>query len=198
MPAASEWMTSRLRSSLWIFRIISRRCLRFMSCHLSWFALGFAFLASWAPSCCLVFMLPSHVEFNLARPGRRKLLNLPSGVGPFLFQGMPATIYPIASTGAMLDIGQERSREIAALAAEPRCVSDSNCIQARSTGTILLSERVSDSHNHPSGLTGGPRLTKTYHRSRVADKVAALQKLAVVRLRPVLGSFGIPAFRLWP
>jgi len=85
---------------------------------------------------------------------------------------MPATIYPIASTGAMLDIGQERSREIAALAAEPRCVSDSNCIQARSTGTILLSERVSDSHNHPSGLTGGPRLTKTYHRSPVSQEAS--------------------------
>jgi len=158
MPAASEWMTSRLRSSLWIFRIISRRCLRFMSCHLSWFALGFAFLASWAPSCCLVFMLPSHVEFNLARPGRRKLLNLPSGVGPFLFQGMPATIYPIASTGAMLDIGQERSRENTALAAEPGCTADSNCASAY-IGTIELSKKVSGSYNHPSGLTGGRCLT---------------------------------------
>src|SRR5215471_13854233 len=146
MPAASGWMTSRLRSSLWIFRIISRRCLRFMSCHLSWVALGFAFLASWAPSCCLVFMLPSHVEFNLARPGRRKLLNLPSGVGPFLFQGMPATIYPIASTGAMLDIGQERSRENTALAAEPGCTADSNCASAP-IGTIELSKKVSGSYN---------------------------------------------------
>jgi len=39
---------------------------------------------------------------------------------------MPATIYPIANTGAMLDIGQERSKENAALAVEPRCATDSN------------------------------------------------------------------------
>src|SRR5262249_42827038 len=31
MPAASGWTTSKRRSSLWIFRIISRRCLRFIS-----------------------------------------------------------------------------------------------------------------------------------------------------------------------
>ena len=81
--------------------------------------LGFL-LVAWFP-CYL-----AHVEFNLARPGRRNFPSLPSGVGPFLFQGMPATIYPIANTGAMLDIGQERSKENAALAVEPRCAADSN------------------------------------------------------------------------
>ena len=30
-PAASGWITSRLSSSPWIFRIITRRCLRFIS-----------------------------------------------------------------------------------------------------------------------------------------------------------------------
>src|SRR5262249_59426587 len=69
----------------------------------------------------------SYVEFNGARPGRRNLHSLPSGVGPFPFsRTRPATIYTIANTGAMLDIGQERSREKAALAAESRCASDSN------------------------------------------------------------------------
>jgi hypothetical protein len=35
-----------------------------------------------------------------------------------LIQDNPATIFPIANTGAMLMIGQKRSKEIAALAAE--------------------------------------------------------------------------------
>src|SRR2546426_6926538 len=64
--------------------------------------------------------------FNLARPGRRNLHNLSSGVGPFPFQDSAATIFTIANTGAMLMFGQERSREYAALAAEPGCASDSS------------------------------------------------------------------------
>jgi hypothetical protein len=32
-----------------------------------------------------------------------------------------ATIYTIANTGAMLSVGQKRSKEFAALAAEPGC-----------------------------------------------------------------------------
>ena len=35
-----------------------------------------------------------------------------------LIQDKPATIFPIANTGAMLIFGQKRSKEIAALAAE--------------------------------------------------------------------------------
>jgi len=35
-----------------------------------------------------------------------------------LIQDNPATIFSIANTGAMLRIGQERAKEIAALAAE--------------------------------------------------------------------------------
>jgi len=41
-----------------------------------------------------------------------------------LFRTTPATIYTIARTGAMLLIGQERSSEKVALAAEPRRASD--------------------------------------------------------------------------
>jgi len=42
----------------------------------------------------------------------------PSGSGRSPFQDNAATIYTIAYTGAMLQVGQKRSKEIAALAAE--------------------------------------------------------------------------------
>jgi hypothetical protein len=46
----------------------------------------------------------------------------PSGSGRSPFQDNAATIYTIAYTGAMLQVGQKRSKEeIAALAAEPGC-----------------------------------------------------------------------------
>jgi hypothetical protein len=48
----------------------------------------------------------------------------PAGSRRSPFPDKPATIFTIANTGAMLSIGQERSRENAALAAEPGCVSD--------------------------------------------------------------------------
>ena len=47
------------------------------------------------------------------------------GRAVLLFRTTPATIYIIASTGAMLDIGQERSRVKTALAAELGCIGDS-------------------------------------------------------------------------
>jgi hypothetical protein len=43
----------------------------------------------------------------------------PAASGRSPFQDNAATIYTIANTGAMLQVGQKRSREIAALAAEP-------------------------------------------------------------------------------
>src|SRR6266576_2311119 len=46
------------------------------------------------------------------------------GRAVLLFRTTPAAIYTIARTGAMLLIGQERSRENAALAAEPSCALD--------------------------------------------------------------------------
>ena len=64
-------------------------------------------------------MLTSRVEFNLARPGRRNLHNLSIGVRALiLIQDNPATIFTIANTGAMLNVGQKRAKDIAALAAE--------------------------------------------------------------------------------
>jgi hypothetical protein len=45
----------------------------------------------------------------------------PAGSGLYPFQGKAATIYTIANSGAMLMVGQERSKEKTALAAEPCC-----------------------------------------------------------------------------
>src|SRR5437660_4804729 len=62
MPEASGWITSRLRSSLCIFRIISRRCFRFISCQ--WRCVGWlvAFLFF---SCGLGFMLTFLCQIQL-------------------------------------------------------------------------------------------------------------------------------------
>jgi hypothetical protein len=50
---------------------------------------------------------------------RRNLYNLSIGVRPLiLIQDNPAIILTIANTGAMLSVGQKRSKEIAALAVE--------------------------------------------------------------------------------
>ena len=45
----------------------------------------------------------------------------PSRSGRSPFQDNAATIYTIANTGAMLSVGQKRSKEITALAAGPGC-----------------------------------------------------------------------------
>ena len=50
----------------------------------------------------------------------------------------------------MLLFGQERSRGIAALAAEPCCAPDSN--SRRDTQDFRLSKKVSDSYNHAEGV----------------------------------------------
>jgi len=99
---------------------------------------------------------------------------------------MPATIYPIASTGAMLDIGQERSRENTALAAEPGCTADSNCASAP-IGTIKLSKKVSGSYNHPSGLTGGRCLTGIGLLMEGPEFQSAELKIAVCQSRWLSG-----------
>src|SRR5205807_4107362 len=122
MPAASGWITSRRRSSLWIFRIISRRCLRFISCQwccVGWLVVLFVF------SCRLDFMLTFPCQIQLGPARLAKTTQSPQrGRAVLLCRTTPATIYTIARTGAMLSIGQERSREKAALAAEPGCASD--------------------------------------------------------------------------
>ena len=78
-------------------------CLLFFS-----FGLGFmlAFL-------CQIQLGPARLAKTTQSPQR--------GRAALLFRTTPATIYIIASTGAMLDFGQERTIEIAALAAEPGC-----------------------------------------------------------------------------
>ena len=137
MPAASGCTTSKLRSSLGIFRIISRRCWRFISPHLLGLGRTMAFCLLFLPFwdfCDASLRCAPGVEFNLARPGRRNLHNLPSGVRALLLiQDKPATIFTIAKTGAMLLIGQIRSRETTAITVAPSCVSDCK-VQLNNTG----------------------------------------------------------------
>src|SRR6516162_7311191 len=123
MPAASGCITSRLRSGLWIFRIISRRCLRFISCQWCWVGWSMAFLFF---SCGLDFMLTFLRQIQLGPARLAKTTQTPHrGRAVLLCRTTPATIYTIARTGAMLLIGQERSREKPALAVEPSCNGDS-------------------------------------------------------------------------
>src|SRR5690349_1966452 len=123
MPAASGCTTSRLRSPLCIFRIVSRRCLRFISCQ--WCCVGWL-VALWFFSSGLDFMLTFLCQIQLGPARLAKTTQSPQrGRAVLLFRTTPAAIYIIARTGAMLSIGQERSRENAALAAEPGCNGDS-------------------------------------------------------------------------
>src|SRR2546429_2192776 len=80
MPAASGWITSRLRSSLWIFRMVSRRCLRFISCQ--WWLVALLFF-----SCGLAFML-TFLHSNSTWPGPvgENYSNSPAGSGRSPFQ----------------------------------------------------------------------------------------------------------------
>src|SRR5215472_4689720 len=124
MPAASGWITSRLRSSLWIFRIVSRRCLRFISCQ--WCCVGWS-VAFLLFSFGVDFMLTFLCQIQLGSARLAKTTQSPQrGRAVLLFRATPATIYTIAKTGAMLLFGQERSRVNAALAAEPNCAADFN------------------------------------------------------------------------
>jgi transposase len=74
------------KRQLWIFRVISRRCLRFISCQLFSGGRQIAFLFF---SGCSDFMLIFHGEFNSARPGWRPLHSLSIGVGPLFFSDQP-------------------------------------------------------------------------------------------------------------
>src|SRR6266481_5266496 len=115
MPPASGCTTSKLRSSLWIFRVISRRCLRFILCQL----LGVGWpLAFWFFSTRLGFHanLPTVDSTRLGPVGDPYTVS-PSGSGRRSFQNNAATIYTIASTGAMLLYRAEtRQRRNAVLA----------------------------------------------------------------------------------
>src|SRR5215469_8583862 len=122
MPAASGCKTSRRRSSLCIFRIMSRRCLRFISSQ--WCCVGWLVALLFCSS-GLDFMLTFPCQIQLGPARLAKTTQSPQrGRAVLLFRTTPATIYIIARTGAMLSIGQERSRNNAALTAEPCCASD--------------------------------------------------------------------------
>src|SRR6516164_10668998 len=75
------------------------------------------------------------------------------GRAVLLFRTTPAAIYTIAKTGAMLLVGQERSREKAALAAEPGCAPDCSGTTPWSSSFAA----VSDSYNQREALAGAPR-----------------------------------------
>src|SRR5436853_425997 len=122
MPPASGCITSRLMSSFCIFRIISRRCLRFISCQ--WCCVGWLVALLFCSS-GLDFMLTFLCRIQLGSARLAKTTqSRQRGRAVLLFRTTPAAIYTIARTGAMLLIGQERSRENAALAAEPSCALD--------------------------------------------------------------------------
>src|SRR5437867_11589665 len=122
MPPASRCITSRRRSSLCTFRTISRRCLRFISCQ--WCCVGWLVALLFCSS-GLDFMLTFLCRIQLGSARLAKTTqSRQRGRAVLLFRTTPAAIYTIARTGAMLLIGQERSRENAALAAEPSCALD--------------------------------------------------------------------------
>jgi hypothetical protein len=71
MPAASGCTTSKLRSSLWIFRIVSRHCFLFISCDLP------------CSGRHLTFMLTSHVNSTWLGPVSETYTICPAGVLQF-------------------------------------------------------------------------------------------------------------------
>src|ERR1700730_17154877 len=129
MPAASGCTTSKLRSSLWIFRVISRRCLRFILCQL----LGVGWqLAFWFFSTRLGFMLifPQWIQLGSARSATFTQ-SLHRGRAVVLFRTTPPPSIQSPVPEPCSFIGQERARDdYAALAVEPRCASDFNSHQA--------------------------------------------------------------------
>ena len=77
--------------------------------------------------------------------------SLHRGQALILIQDNPATIFSIANTGAMLRIGQERAKEIAALAAEQAVLKFQYCTTIEITADP---EGVPGSYNHPQGVAG--------------------------------------------
>jgi hypothetical protein len=82
----------------------------------------------WVVGCFLGFLLWLGFHANLSTlnstwpgPVGETYSVSPAGSGRSPFQDNAATIYTIANTGAMLRVGQKRSKEIVALAAEPGC-----------------------------------------------------------------------------
>src|SRR6202008_4471976 len=95
------------------------RCLRFIACQCCCVRCSAYFLFF---SCVLAFMLTFLCQIQLGPARLAKTTQSPQrGRAVLLCRTTPATIYIIARTGAMLSIGQERSRDNAALAVEPGC-----------------------------------------------------------------------------
>jgi hypothetical protein len=93
-----------------------------LAVHLSPMALG------WMAGCFLGFLL--WLGFHAHLPGLNSTWPgpvgetysfSPAGSGLSPFQDNAATIYTIANTGAMLSVGQKRSKEFVTLTAEPGC-----------------------------------------------------------------------------
>jgi hypothetical protein len=154
MPAACGCTTSKQRSSLWIFRVISRRCFAVHLVPVIW---------CWAAACFVVFFhsLGSHANLstlNSTWPGPvgDPFTVSPSGSGRCSFQNNAATIHTSASTGAMLlyRAGTRQSR-YAALAAEPRCASDFNLPRCL-TAIPHFANPVSESYNRPNRVGLAP------------------------------------------
>jgi hypothetical protein len=85
----------------------------------------------WAADCFLGFLVllvfhanRSTLNSTWLGPVSETYSISPAGSGSYPFQDNAATIYTIANAGAMLILGQERSRDKTALAAGPRCASD--------------------------------------------------------------------------
>src|SRR5207245_10643991 len=98
---------------------------RLLSCQ--WWCVG-CFVVLLLFSCVLDFMLSFPCQIQRGPARLAKPTQTPQrGRAVLLFRTTSATIYTIASTGAMLLLGQERSRVNAALAAEPGCASDFSC-----------------------------------------------------------------------
>jgi hypothetical protein len=87
----------------------------------------------------------------VARPGRRNLLSLPSGVGPLsLFRTMPATIHTIVNTEPCSKSGRNAPMRKIGLSL-PGHVVPQILTAPRRSAAIERSERVSESYNHPEG-----------------------------------------------
>src|SRR5205807_3432209 len=164
-PPASGCITSRLRSSFCIFRIISRRCLRFISCQ--WCCVGWLVALLFCSS-GLDFML---TFLYLIQLGSARLAETTQsrqrGRAVLLFQD-----------NARRHLHNRQNRSHAPRRAgtlQGKCGLSCRarlCLGFYLGHTITgeLSKRVSGSYNHRKAVAGAPR-----------------QKLLLVRPPPVLG-----------
>src|SRR6516162_3978002 len=123
MPAASGCTICKLRSSACILRIISRRCLRFIECQPAGSERRSAFLCCLCWYFCFVgFTLSSPLINSICLgPGSEIAQSLHRGRAISFFKDTPRQHPRIANTGAMLKIGQKRSRDKTALTVESDC-----------------------------------------------------------------------------